>query len=280
MNLNWLEPLSEIIDPSSNGPYDQPEQKNSDKTEILPGSTQNLGINEIGTTSGHPRRGMTAFGASAKSTAGSTSLFSKISTATGYPSSSSSNPNSPSLFTMPSPLSPSPSTEYAPSGPFSSSSSKLKQKNANSHYMPQSKSWFSIKSRTLYPSRDDPFHPELSSLPSPIASVFDLTDMMWEAAVEAVAWTVGVTTVLPVKTTAGRIERIAGGVSEWTGWGVRRTVQTLKRMTGLGGKVEVVVSDRNGALHVSNSGSTVASNKPIVFGLLRKRREDPSPASQ
>ncbi|KAJ3328263.1 hypothetical protein HDU76_010290 [Blyttiomyces sp. JEL0837] len=89
---------------------------------------------------------------------------------------------------------------------------------------------FPIKKRTLYPTRDDPFHPELSQIPIPIAHAFDTVDKTWQSAVEMTAWGVGVVAVKPVRAVNKEVGKVVGGVTDIVEWSARRVGQTTGRV--------------------------------------------------
>ncbi|KAI8835318.1 hypothetical protein BC829DRAFT_421986 [Chytridium lagenaria] len=156
-----------------------------------------------GTTSGHPKPGFSAFGGPTRVTIpGPTSL---------YPRAVLSQPTSPTTDV------PKPERRRSLGSPLSTLSDVLPvpqsaqnaitaAHKAVTHIIPT----FPIKHRTLYATRDDPFHPELAITPQPIAATLDVVDLAWEGAVNTVAWGVGVAFVRPMWMTQKVVKKTVG----------------------------------------------------------------------
>ncbi|KAJ3207116.1 hypothetical protein HDU67_007671 [Dinochytrium kinnereticum] len=220
LNLNWVLTLYDIPIPSE-------KKVTVETTTTTPKSIPaNQNSNSPGTTSGHPKPGLSAMGGPIRPG----SLPSPINL---YPPSRVNEPKPPTTESV---LVKATTSTAGPIPPLGSKLSSL------TSFLPFASSataqkvvdtivpTFPIKPRTLYATRDDPFHPELGDTPVPIAAALDLVDMSWEAAVNTVAWGVGVAFVRPVWAAQKVVKRTANAID-----GATKTVVTGSSML-MGGR--------------------------------------------
>jgi hypothetical protein len=112
---------------------------------------------------------------------------------------------------------------------------------------------YDIKPSTLYPTRADPFYPELAAIPTPIASALDTSDYIWDKAVETTAWGVGLF-VKPVCETHKGIKKRVGGAVDWTGVTVRK----------VGMRVGLLRRSKQGAVTIDEALDKTKGKSPTV----------------
>ncbi|KAJ3109656.1 hypothetical protein HDU97_003133 [Phlyctochytrium planicorne] len=209
VRLNFMLEVFDIPVPNYRKPQETlaEEKPSTEKQQIPAGSkevtkkVEEKKVEAPGTTSGHPKPGISAFDGKARSlpVAGPTSVYPTLRVAETRTQKSTTEPSSSSK----SPTSTSSPTKKSTTSVIAATSSTIAKA-----IIPE----FPIQHRSLHPIRDDPFYPQLATTPIPIAKCLDTVDAVWEAAVTTAAWGVGVVAVRPLKATSKIVGAPVGAV--------------------------------------------------------------------